>query len=276
MWRTAYPLSVALWGVVLGVSCGDGRATASATTSPTAILYTVSGTVREAAGTPVPDAEVIFGNATGAKSGQPSFITKTDGAGRYSGRIPPGREAYGILVRKPGFEPKVQTGISVLADTMVDVIVRPGALVSGRVTAPDSPVLGVSGVSLEVLLGPNAGRSTISGPAGIGLNDLYVRFYRMAERRIVERTGQGVVCFISNYSWLDGLSHTGMRERYLEAFDKIWIDNLNGDKFRTGKLTPDGKPDPSVFSTASNREGIQVGTAIATLVRREEHQGSAT
>src|SRR5438874_6782061 len=168
MWRTAYPLSVALWGVVLGVSCGDGRATASATTSPTAILYTVSGTVREAAGTPVPDAEVIFGNATGAKSGQPSFITKTDGAGRYSGRIPPGREAYGILVRKPGFEPKVQTGISVLADTMVDVIVRPGALVSGRVTAPDSPVLGVSGVSVEVLSGPNAGRSTISGPAGIG------------------------------------------------------------------------------------------------------------
>ena len=36
----------------------------------------------------------------------------------------------------------------------------------------------------------------------------------MAERRIVEKTGCGVVCFISNYSWLDGLSYTGMRERY--------------------------------------------------------------
>ena len=35
------------------------------------------------------------------------------------------------------------------------------------------------------------------------LHDLYVRFFRMAERRIAERTGQGVVCFISNYSWLD-------------------------------------------------------------------------
>jgi len=41
---------------------------------------------------------------------------------------------------------------------------------------------------------------------------------------------QGVVCFISNYSWLEGLSFTGMRERYLEAFDKIWIDNLHGDR----------------------------------------------
>src|SRR5438105_7131175 len=120
----------------------------------------------------------------------------------------------------------------------------------------------------------NAYRTTKRAPApqGQGLNDLYVRFFRMAERRIVERTGQGVVCFISNYSWLDGLSHTGMRERYLEAFDKIWIDNLNGDKYRTGKLTPDGEPDPSVFSTETNREGIQVGTAISLLVRKTEHQ----
>ena len=52
-------------------------------------------------------------------------------------------------------------------------------------------------------------------PEGQGLNDLYVRFFRMAERRIAEKTGRGVVCFISNYSWLDGLSFTGMRERYL-------------------------------------------------------------
>ena len=34
-------------------------------------------------------------------------------------------------------------------------------------------------------------------PEGQGLNDLYVRFFRMAERRIAERTGRGVVCFIS-------------------------------------------------------------------------------
>ena len=43
---------------------------------------------------------------------------------------------------------------------------------------------------------------------------------------------------------------------------------MNGDSHETGKLTPDGEPDPSVFSTEHNREGIQVGTAIALLVRR--------
>ena len=104
-------------------------------------------------------------------------------------------------------------------------------------------------------------------PQGQGLNDLYVRFFRMADRRIVEKTGKGIVSFISNYSWLDGLSFTGMRERYLEVFDHIWIDCLNGDKYKTGKLTPEGKPDPSVFSTELNREGIQVGTAITLLAR---------
>ncbi|MBL8208820.1 MAG: DNA methyltransferase, partial [Blastocatellia bacterium] len=131
-------------------------------------------------------------------------------------------------------------------------------------------------------------------PEGQGLNDLYVRFFRMAERRIVQKMtvekttlldeptpvwqdgGEGIVCFISNYSWLDGLSFTAMRERYLEAYDAIRIDCLNGDKYKTGKTTPDGAPDPSIFSTEHNREGIQVGTAIATLIRKQKHAPTDT
>lgn len=131
-------------------------------------------------------------------------------------------------------------------------------------------------------------------PEGQGLNDLYVRFFRMAERRIVQTMtlekpnllddptvtwadgGEGIVCFISNYSWLDGLSFTAMRERYLEAYDAIRIDCLNGDKYKTGKTTPDGAPDPSIFSTEHNREGIQVGTAITTMIRKQDHVPAAT
>ena len=84
----------------------------------------------------------------------------------------------------------------------------------------------------------------------------------MAERRIVEGTRAGIVCFISNYSWLDGLSFTAMRERYLDVFDHIWIDNLNGDKYKTGKLTPDGDARPERLFDAS-------GTAkVSKSVRR--------
>ena len=120
---------------------------------------------------------------------------------------------------------------------------------------------------------PQAYRTTrrVRRPEGQGLNDLYVRFFRMAERRIAEKTGQGVVCFISNYSWLDGLSFTGMRERYLEAFDAIRIDCLKGDNYKTGKVAPDGSPDPSIFSTEGDPVGIQLGTAITTLVRKADH-----
>ena len=107
------------------------------------------------------------------------------------------------------------------------------------------------------------------------LNDLYIRFFRMAERRIT-KTGQGVVCFISNYSYLDGLAFAGMREHYLEAFDAIRIDCLNGDKYKTGKVAPDGSPDPSIFSTSNDPVGIQVGTAIATLVRKADHAPAET
>ena len=101
-------------------------------------------------------------------------------------------------------------------------------------------------------------------PEGQGLNDLYVRFFRMAERRIAEKTGRGVVCFISNYSWLDGLSFTGMRERYLEAFDAIRIDNLHGDRI-ISEYAPDGRTSETVFAIQGQSLGIRIGTAITLL-----------
>ena len=101
---------------------------------------------------------------------------------------------------------------------------------------------------------------------GQGLNDLYVRFFRMAERRIAEKTGRGVVCFISNYSWLNGLSFTGMRERYLDAFDTVRIDNLHGDRI-VSEYAPDGRTSETVFALQGQSPGIKVGTAVATLSR---------
>jgi SAM-dependent methyltransferase len=104
------------------------------------------------------------------------------------------------------------------------------------------------------------------------LDDLYVRFFRLAERRIAEQTGRGIVAFISNFSYLGGPSFTVMRERFLNGFDKLWFDCMNGDSRETGKLTPDGKPDPSVFSTEYNKEGIRVGTAVGLLMRKVERE----
>jgi len=103
------------------------------------------------------------------------------------------------------------------------------------------------------------------------LDDLYIRFFRLAERRVAEMTGQGIVCYISNFSYLGDPSFVTMRQGFLSKFDRLWFDSLNGDSRETGKLTPEGLPDPSVFSTVYNRDGIRVGTTVGLMVRREDH-----
>ncbi|MCE5280740.1 MAG: N-6 DNA methylase, partial [Deltaproteobacteria bacterium] len=134
---------------------------------------------------------------------------------------------------------------------------------------PYNAFAGVSPEEEEGLVEPyKKGLISEWGIKKFNLDDLYVRFFRLAERRIAEVGGRGVVSFISNFSYLGDPSFVLVRRRFLEGFDAIWLDCMNGDRRETGKLTPDGKPDPSVFSTEWNREGIRVGTAIGLFVKR--------
>jgi Type ISP C-terminal specificity domain/N-6 DNA Methylase len=99
------------------------------------------------------------------------------------------------------------------------------------------------------------------------LDELYVRFLRLAERRIAEMSKRGIVCYISSYSYLSDPSFVVVRKRLCEEFNYAWLDCLNGDSRETGKLTPDGQPDPSVFSTEYNREGIRLGTSVGLFAK---------
>jgi len=136
--------------------------------------------------------------------------------------------------------------------------------------------VGTAGEEQELVRPYKEGLNTEWGIKKFNLDDLYVRFFRMAERRIAEKSGKGVVCFISNFSYLGDPSFVVMRKRFLGGFDRLWFDCLNGDSRETGKLTPEGKPDPSVFSTAQNKEGIRVGTAIGLMVRKEKRDKAPT
>jgi SAM-dependent methyltransferase len=138
---------------------------------------------------------------------------------------------------------------------------------------PYNAFAGVSPAEEEGLVEPyKEGLISEWGIKKFNLDDLYVRFFRLAERRIAEKTGKGVVCYISNFSYLGGPSFVVMRRRFLEEFDRLWFDCMNGDSRETGKVTPDGKPDPSVFSTQMNPEGIRVGTAVGLMVRGKTRQ----
>jgi len=52
-----------------------------------------------------------------------------------------------------------------------------------------------------------------------------------------------------------------MRERYLEAFDQIQIDNLHGDRI-ISEYAPDGRTSETVFAVQGKSPGIKVGTSI--------------
>ena len=55
-----------------------------------------------------------------------------------------------------------------------------------------------------------------------------------------------------------------MRERYLEVFDQIWIDNLHGDRI-ISEYAPDGRTSETVFAMRGSSPGITIGTAISLL-----------
>src|SRR5205814_1066337 len=89
----------------------------------------------------------------------------------------------------------------------------------------------------------------------------------------------GLVSFISNYSYYTHRSHPIMRELLLKSFTSIWVDVLNGDKYKTGKVIPLGLPgagttDQSIFSTSHDPRGIQVGTGITTLLKAADGNGA--
>lgn len=102
------------------------------------------------------------------------------------------------------------------------------------------------------------------------LDDLYVRFFRLAEECIGVRAQFGIVSYISNNSFLTGRSHPIMRESLLTSFDAVWIDNLHGNRLASER-TPWGGSCETVFSTSPESAGIKVGTCVTTWLKRLDH-----
>jgi predicted helicase len=60
------------------------------------------------------------------------------------------------------------------------------------------------------------------------LQDDYVKFLRWGQWRI-ERTGGGVLAFITNHSYLDNPTFRGMRQSLMNTFTDIYLLNLHGN-----------------------------------------------
>jgi predicted helicase len=96
------------------------------------------------------------------------------------------------------------------------------------------------------------------------LHDDYVKFIRFAHWRL-DRTGEGIIAYITNNAYLDNPTFPGMRRALMNSFSELWIYNLHGSARKKDK-TPEGGEDKNVFD-------IMQGVAILLGVKQRGHAG---
>lgn len=90
------------------------------------------------------------------------------------------------------------------------------------------------------------------------LNDDYVKFIRFSQWRI-EKTGYGILAFVTNHGYLDNPTFRGMRQSLMKTFDEIYVLDLHGNS-KKKEVCPDDSPDKNVFD-------IQQGVAIGIFIK---------
>jgi predicted helicase len=115
---------------------------------------------------------------------------------------------------------------------------------------PYNAFAGTSPIEEEGLVEPyKRGLQTDWGIRKFNLDDLYIRFFRIAERRVAEMSGRGIVAYISNYSSTSEKSFVVMRRSILHNFDRIWIENMHGNRV-ISEYAPDGRTSETIFATS--------------------------
>jgi type I restriction-modification system DNA methylase subunit len=90
------------------------------------------------------------------------------------------------------------------------------------------------------------------------LQDDYVKFIRFSQWRI-QKTGMGILAFITNHGYLDNPTFRGMRRSLDQTFDEMYVFDLHGNS-KKKEVSPDGSKDENVFD-------IQQGVAIGMMVK---------
>ncbi|MEI6044886.1 MAG: type ISP restriction/modification enzyme, partial [Chloroflexota bacterium] len=102
-----------------------------------------------------------------------------------------------------------------------------------------------------------------------GLQDDYVKFIRFAQWRI-ERTGYGILAFISNHGYLDNPTFRGMRQSLMQTFDDIYLLDLHGNS-KKKERSPDGSPDQNVFDI---QQGVTIGFFVKRPIKQPKNAGT--
>jgi len=102
----------------------------------------------------------------------------------------------------------------------------------------------------------------------INLDDDYIKFIRYGQHYI-DKNGSGVLAYISNNSFIDGITHRQMRKNLLESFDKIYILDLHGNA-KKKEVCPDGSADQNVFDIM---QGVSINIFIKSGKKNKTELG---
>jgi predicted helicase len=93
------------------------------------------------------------------------------------------------------------------------------------------------------------------------LYDPYVKFFRWAADRLQGR--DGIVCYVTNNSFVDQIAFDGMRKHLLHDFTRVYHLDLHGNV----------RQNPKLSGTTHNVFGIQVGVGVTVAIRSSKHNG---
>lgn len=94
------------------------------------------------------------------------------------------------------------------------------------------------------------------------LRDSYIKAFRWASDRLDSKEG-GIIGFVTNGKYLNGISQDGMRKCFEKEFSSIYIFNLRGDQRTSGELSH--KEGGKIFGS-----GSRTPIAITILVKKRK------
>lgn len=100
------------------------------------------------------------------------------------------------------------------------------------------------------------------------LSDDYIKFIRFGQH-FIDKNGSGVLAYISNNSFIDGIIHRQMRKHLLESFDTIYILDLHGNA-KKKETAEDGSTDQNVFDIM---QGVSINIFVKTGKKKRNQLG---
>ncbi|MFZ4545291.1 MAG: type ISP restriction/modification enzyme [Saprospiraceae bacterium] len=100
------------------------------------------------------------------------------------------------------------------------------------------------------------------------LSDDYIKFIRFGQH-FIDTNGEGLLAYISNNSFIDGIIHRQMRKNLLETFDKIFILDLHGNS-KKQEVCKDGSPDQNVFDIM---QGVSINIFVKSQKKNKNELG---